>query len=77
MDAGGFTSQPELLLELREIWFYGLAGVDFFTCDKYLMIGNTVRLSHRRSFEFFIIKSKEPATITSCKYLKRTYMLEK
>ena len=74
IDAGGFTSQPELLLKLREIWFYGPAGVDFST---YYLSGNTVRFSHRRSFEFFQINLKESATNTSCKSLKRTYMLEK
>ena len=49
IDAADFTSQRELVRESREIWFYGPAGVDFFTCDKHLLSGVTLRLSFRRS----------------------------
>ena len=31
IDAADFTSQRDLVRESREIWFYGPAGVDFFT----------------------------------------------
>ena len=50
IDAADFTSQRELVRESREIWFYGPAGVDFFTCDKHLLSGVTLRLSYRQAF---------------------------
>ena len=55
MDAAGFTPQRELVRESKEIWFYGPAGVDFFTCDKHLLSGVTLCLSYRRSHEDFLI----------------------
>ena len=61
IDAADFTSQRELVRELREIWFYGPAGVDFFTCDKHLLSGVTLRLSYRRSHEDFLIISEDAA----------------
>ena len=33
--AAGFTCQRELVHESGEMWFYGPAGVDFFSCDKH------------------------------------------
>ena len=77
IDAADFISQRELVRESREIWFYGPAGVDFFTCDKHLLSGVTLRLSYRRSQEDFSSYLKMLPRITSCKYSKRTYMLEK
>ena len=61
IDAADFTSQRELVRESREIWFYGPAGVDFFTCDKHLLSGVTLRLSYRRSHEDFLIISEDAA----------------
>ena len=61
IDAADFTSQRELVRELRKIWFYGPAGVDFFTCDKHLLSGVTLRLSYRRSHEDFLIISEDAA----------------
>ena len=61
IDAADFTSQRELVLESREIWFYGPAGVDFFTCDKHLLSGVTLRFSYRRSHEDFLIISEDVA----------------
>ena len=53
--------QRELVRESREIWFYGPTGVDFFTCDKHLLSGVTLRLSYRRSHEDFLIISEDAA----------------
>ena len=61
IDAADFTSQRELVRESREIWLYGPAGVDFFTCDKHLLSGVTLRLSYRLSHEDFIIISEDAA----------------
>ena len=55
------TSHRELVRESREYWFYGPAGVDFFTCDKHLLSGVTLRLSYRRSHEDFLIISEDAA----------------
>ena len=54
-------SQRELVRESREIWFYGPAVVDFFTCDKHFLSGVTLRLSYRRSHEDFLIISEDAA----------------
>ena len=59
IDAADFTSQLELVRESREVWFYGPARVDFFTCDKHLLSGVTLRLSYRRSYEDFLIISED------------------
>ena len=61
IDAADFTSQRELVRESRKIWFYGPAGVDFFTCDKHLLSSVTLRLSYRRSHEDFLIISEDAA----------------
>ena len=61
IDAADFTSQRELVRESREIWFYGPAGVEFFTCDKHLLSGVTLRLSYRCSHEDFLIISEDAA----------------
>ena len=61
IEAADFTSQRELVRESREIWFYGPAGVDFFTCDKHLLSGVTLRISYRRSHEDFLIISEDDA----------------
>ena len=54
--AAVFTSQRELVNEV-----YGPAGVDFFTCDKHLLSGVSLRLSYRRSHEDFLIISEDAA----------------
>ena len=61
IDATDFTSQRELVRGLRDIWFYGPAGVDFFTCDKHLLSGVTLRFSYRSSHEDFLIISEDAA----------------
>ena len=61
IDAADFTTQRELVRESREIWFYGPAGVDFFTCDKHLLSRVTLRLSQRLSHEDFLIIFEDAA----------------
>ena len=56
-----FTSQKELIRESREVWFFESAGVDFFTCNKHLLSGVTLRISYRRSLEDFFIISEDAA----------------
>ena len=75
IDAADFISQRELIRESREIWFYGPAGVGFFTCDQHLLSGVTLRFSYRRFMKTF--SSYLKMRPKSCKYSKRTYMLEK
>ena len=61
IDAAGFTYQRDLVRELRETWFHGHAGVDFFTCDTHFLRGVTLILSYRRSHEDFLIISEDAA----------------
>ena len=61
IDAADFTSQRELVRESRKTWFYGPAGVDFFTCAKHLLSGITLRLSYKRSNEDSLIISEDAA----------------
>ena len=61
IDTADFTSQRKLVRESREIWFYGPAGPDFFTFDKHLLSGVTLRLSCRRSHEDFLIIYEDAA----------------
>ena len=56
-----FTSQKELICESREVSFFGPAGIDFFTCDKHLLSGVTLRISYRRSLEDFLIILEDAA----------------
>ena len=48
-----------------------------FNFDKHLLSGVTLRIFYRRSLEDFLLYLKMMRSITSCKYLKRTYILEK
>ena len=61
INAAGFTSQRELVRESREIWFYGPAGIDFFTFDKHLLSAVTLSLSYRHFNEDFLSISEDAA----------------
>ena len=40
--------------------FYGKVAVDFFTCDRHLLSGVTLRIAFRRSIDDFVIMSDDP-----------------
>ena len=70
-------AERELVRESREIWFYGPAGVDFFTCDKHLLSGVTLRLSYRRSHEDFLIISEDASKHNKLQILEANLYVRK
>ena len=47
--------------ESAECTSYGKVAVDFFTCDKHLLSGVTLRIAFRRSIDDFVIVSDDAA----------------
>ena len=45
----------------NECTFYGKVAVNFFTCDRHLMSGVTLRIALRRSIDDFVIISDAAA----------------
>ena len=50
-----------LVRQSAECTFYGKIAVDFFTCDRYLLSGVTLRIAFRRSIDDFVIMSDDAA----------------
>ena len=50
-----------LVRQSNECTFYGKVAVDFFTCDRHLMSGVTLRIAFRRSIDDFVIMSDDAA----------------
>ena len=50
-----------LVRKSNEWTFYGKVAVDFFTCDRHLMSGVTLRIAFRRSIDDFVIMSDDAA----------------
>ena len=50
-----------LVKKSAECAFYGKVAVDFFTCDRHLLSGVTLRIAFRRSIDDFVIMSDDPA----------------
>ena len=44
-----------------ECTFYGKVAVEFFTCDRHLLSGVTLRIAFRRSIDDFVIMSDDAA----------------
>ena len=53
--------RKELVKKSAECAFYGKVAVDFFTCDRHLLSGVTLRIAFRRSIDDFVIMSDDPA----------------
>ena len=51
--------QKALVRQSAECTFYGNVAVDFFTCDRHLLSGVTLRISFRRSIDDFVIISDD------------------
>ena len=47
--------EKKLVRESAQWIFYGKVAANFFTCDKILLIGVTVRIAFRRSIDDFVI----------------------
>ena len=50
-----------LVWQSAECTFYGKVAVDFFTCDRHLLSGVTLRIALRRSIDDFVLKSDKAA----------------
>ena len=50
-----------LVRQSAECTFYGEIAVDFFTCDRHLLSGVTLRIAFRRSIDDFVIISDDAA----------------
>ena len=50
-----------LVRQSAECTFYGKIAVDFFTCDRHLLSGVTLRIAFRRSIDDFVIMSDDAA----------------
>ena len=50
-----------LMRQSAECTFYGKIAVDFFTCDRHLLSGVTLRIALRRLIDDFVIMSDEAA----------------
>ena len=50
-----------LVRQSNECTFYGKVAVEFFTCDRHLMSGVTLRIAFRRSIDDFVIMSDDAA----------------
>ena len=50
-----------LVRQSNECTFYGKVAVDFFTCDRHLMSGVTLRIAFRRSIGDFVFMSDDAA----------------
>ena len=59
--AGEIARRKNSVRESAECTFYGKVAVDFFTCDKHLLSGVTLRIAFRRSIDDFVIISDDAA----------------
>ena len=53
--------RKELVKKSAECAFYGKVAIDFFTCDRHLLSGVTLRVAFRRSIDHLVIMSVDPA----------------
>ena len=59
--AGEIARRKNSVRESAECTFYGKVAVDFFTCDKHVLSGVTLRIAFRRSIDDFVIVSDDAA----------------
>ena len=59
--AGEIARRKNSVRESAEYTFHGKVAVDFFTCDKHLLSGVTLRIAFRRLIDDFVIVSDEAA----------------
>ena len=59
--ASEITRRKTLVRASAECTFYGKVAVDFFTCDRHLLSGVTLRISFRRSIDDFSLISDDAA----------------
>ena len=61
LSTGEVNRRKALVRQSAEFTFYGKVAVDFFTCDRHLLSGVTLRIAFRRSIDDFVIMSDDAA----------------
>ena len=61
LSTGEVNRRKALVRQSAECTFYGKVAVDFFTCDRHLLRGVTLRIAFRRSIDDFVIMSDDAA----------------
>ena len=61
LSTGEVNRRKALVRQSAECTFYGKVAVNFFTCDRHLLSGVTLRIAFRRSIDDFVIISDEAA----------------
>ena len=61
LSTGEVNTRKDLVRQSSECTFYGKVAVDFFTCDRHLLSGVTLRIAFRRSIDDFVIISDDIA----------------
>ena len=66
-----------LVRQSAECTFYGKVAVDFFTCDRHLLSGVTLRISFRRSIDDFLIISDDAGKSYKVKIIEANLYVRK
>ena len=66
-----------LVRQSAECTFYGNVAVDFFTCDRHLLSGVTVRISFRRSIDDFVVISDDAGKSYKVKIIEANLYVKK
>ena len=66
-----------LVRQSAECTFYGKVAVDFFTCDRHLLSGVTLRISFRRSIDDFVVISDDAGKSYKVKIIEANLYVRK
>ena len=75
--AAEVNRRKSLVRQSAECTFYGKVAVDFFTCDRHLLSGVTLRISFRRSIDDFITISDDAAKSYKVKIIEANLYMRK
>ena len=77
LSATELNRRKALVCHSNECTFYGKVAVDFFTCDRHLMSGVTLRIAFRRSIDDFVIMSDDAAKLYKVKFVEANSYVRK
>ena len=69
--------QKAWVRQSAECTFYGKVAVDFFTCDRHLLSGVTLRISFRRSIDGFVVISDDAGRSYKVKIMEANLYVRK
>ena len=75
--AAEVNRRKTLVRQSAECTFYGKVAVDFFTCDRHLLSGVTLRISFRRSIDDFVTISDDAAKSYKVKIIEANLYVRK